>query len=270
MKKIEWKIDHYETVGKYRIPCVPNLKAGYHQGAGIKRSSKPALWIKRILWPLVKFRADWFTDGFIERSVGRLIRKYLTPESVFLEVGCGDMSLRKYLPKTHWYNALDLEISDLHILRVLKRGKKINLALASATDIPAESNVASLIVSTETFEHIPEIDKAIDEIHRVAMPGAVLICSIPNNYCYKYVKKGPHLGHINNWHYDEFIAYMQARGYEFIEGFMKGWWIPLPRWLTKTSWQLPFSSREEYYNTNFFYVFRIKKAPRAEGDSGSV
>ena len=94
MTKINWHIDRYETVGSYRIPCVPNLKAGYHQGAGIKRSSKTALWLKRLLWPLVKLRADLLTDGFIEREIGRLIKKYLAADSVFLEIGCGDMSVR--------------------------------------------------------------------------------------------------------------------------------------------------------------------------------
>jgi len=259
VSKIEWKTDAYETVGPYRIPYVPTITDGYHQGSGIKRNSTAALAAKRALWTLIKLRNDLFVDGFIEREIGRLIRKYLREDSVFLEIGCGDMSLSRVLPREMWYNALDLEVADFHILRAMKKRAKVNLVVASATDIPADSEVASLIVSTETFEHIPEINQAMREIHRVAVPGAVLICSIPNNYCYKYDKKGPHLGHINNWRYEEFIAYMKEQGFEFVEGFMKGLWLPLPLWLTKRSYQLPISSKEEYYNTNFFYVFRVRK-----------
>ena len=105
----------------------------------------------------------------------------------------------------------------------------------------------------------PEIDTAVNEIRRTAMPGAVFICSIPNNYCYKYDKKGPHTGHINNWTYDGFIEYMKKNGFELIDGFMKGKWIPFPLWMTKTSYQLPISSKSEYHNTNFFYVFKVVK-----------
>jgi len=259
MNKIDWKTDSYEIVGEYRVPTVCNLIDGYNQGSGIKRNSKKRVMLKRVAWVLLKLRNDLMVDGFIEWEVGKLIKKYMTASSVFLEIGCGDMSLKKYLPRDIWYNALDLEIADFHILRSFKSKRKVNLVVASAVEIPAQPNIASLIVSTETFEHMPEIDRVIEEIYRVATPDATLICSIPNNYCYKYAKKGPHGGHINNWEYHEFIAYMKSHKFEFVEGFMKGRWIPVPVWLTKTSYQLPLSSKKEYYNTNFFYVFRAKK-----------
>jgi len=259
MNKIDWETTFYETAGKYRVPAVPNLADGYNQGSGIKRNSEMKLMLKRAAWIPLKLRNDLMVDGFIEWEVGKLIKKYITTKSVFLEIGCGDMSLRKYLPSNIWYNALDLEIADFHIVTALKSTQKINLVVASAVEIPALPDIASLIVSTETFEHIPEIDRAIEEIYRVATPDATLICSIPNNYCYKYKKKGPHSDHINNWEYNEFIEYMKAHHFEFVEGFMKGRWIPIPSWITKTSYQLPFSSKTEYYNTNFFYVFRARK-----------
>ena len=66
-------------------------------------------------------------------------------------------------------------------------------------------------------------------------------------------------GHINNWTYQGFINYMHQQQFELIEGFMKGAWIPFPPCLTHTSYQIPFSPSSEYYNTNFFYVFRVKK-----------
>ena len=259
MEKIGWKTNNYKTIGEYQIPCSTSLENGYKQGFGIKLSSKLNLLLKQIAWPFLNFRNAILIDGFIEKEIGKYIKKYISTDSVFLEIGCGDMNLKKYVRNTHWYNCLDLEISDFHILRALKNSKNINLVLASATEIPTTSNTASLIVSTETFEHIPEIDKAIDEIHRIAQPDAKLICSIPNNYCYKYIKKGPHEKHVNNWKNEEFIEYMKSHDFEFIEGFMKGKWIPFPLWLTKTSYQLPLTSKSEYYNTNFFYVFRVIK-----------
>ena len=169
------------------------------------------------------------------------------------------MSLRRYLPRNIYYNAHDLLFSEFQLKRVLKAGNRINIAIASATKIPLGSNFASLIVSTECFEHIENVDLAMDEIHRVSVGGAKLICSIPNNYCYKYHKKGPHTEHINNWSYNGFIEFMASHNYKFLNGYMKGFWIPLPLWLTKKSFQLPISSTDEYYNTNFFYIFEVIK-----------
>ncbi len=77
--------------------------------------------------------------------------------------------------------------------------------------------------------------------------------------CNKYKKKGPYGYHINKWKNEEFIEYMKSNKFEYIEGIMKGKWIPFPLWITGTSYQLPLSSKSEYYNTNFFYVFRVTK-----------
>ena len=259
MNRIEWNTDQSVDVRGYSISTVADLADGYNQGSGIKPDKTLTLKLKRSLWPIFKLRNDLLIDGFIEWEIGRLIKKELKKNTVFLEIGCGDMSLRKYVPSDICYNALDLELSEFHIVKAMRNRSNINIVLASATEIPTSDNSASLLVSTETLEHIPEIDKTVNEIKRVATPGAVFICSIPNNYCYKYNKKGPHTGHINNWTYDGFIEYMKKNGFELIDGFMKGKWIPFPLWITKTSYQLPIASKSEYHNTNFFYIFKVNK-----------
>jgi hypothetical protein len=131
MNKIDWQTKTYETVSEYQVPCALNLIDGYHQGAGIKRNAKTKFAFKSAIWPMYKLRNDLLIDGFIEWEAGRLIRKYITPNSVFLEVGCGDMSLRKYVPSNLWYNALDLEIADFHIYRARRSKQKVNFVVAS-------------------------------------------------------------------------------------------------------------------------------------------
>ena len=173
-----------------------------------------------------------------------------------MEVGCGDMSLRKYLPNSHTYNAMDISLADFHLQRVLPEGKRINVVIASVTKIPLPSNSVSMIAATEVLEHIINVNKAMSEIERVLKPRGVLIVSIPNNYCYKYQIKGAHTEHVQNWDFKGFIKYAEKYKFQVVESFMKGYWVPLPLWLTRTSYQLPFTSKEEFYNTNFFYVFR--------------
>lgn len=259
MTQIHWTVDAVLTLGPHSIPCATQSEDGQSQQDGVKRYTKRGLVLRRVLWPTYKLWLDLFVDGFIEWETGRLIRKYCTGDSVFLEVGCGDMSLRRFVPRGICYNALDVQFSEFHLRRVLAKDSRINVVIASATQIPARSDVATVIVSTETFEHIVDIDRAMREVYRVAAPGAILICTIPNNYCWKYQRKGPHTGHVNNWTYDGFIRFMEGHRFELLEGFMKGYWLPLPLWLTKTSYQLPVTSASEAYNTNFFYVFQAAK-----------
>jgi len=195
-------------------------------------------------------------DIRIEKEAGKLMKKYLRKNNIFLEVGCGDMSLRKYLPNSHTYNAMDISLADFHLQRVLPEGKRINVVIASVTKIPLPSNSVSMIAATEVLEHIINVNKAMSEIERVLKPRGVLIVSIPNNYCYKYQIKGAHTEHVQNWDFKGFIKYAEKYKFQVVESFMKGYWVPLPLWLTRTSYQLPFTSKEEFYNTNFFYVFR--------------
>ncbi len=198
-------------------------------------------------------------DGFIKREVGKLIKKFLRHNTEFLDIGCGDMSLVRFLPSNLWYNAIDISLSEFHLKRVLNKREKINVALASAASIPLDSASISLAVSTEVLEHIPDIDKALSEIYRILKPGGILIISIPNNYCYKYQKKGPHPEHVNNWTFKEFKEYIINQGFIYLEGYLKGFWIPLKIVPGTASYQLPISSKNEFYNTNFFFVFKKPK-----------
>jgi ubiquinone/menaquinone biosynthesis C-methylase UbiE len=256
VSEIQWTTQSKVNVGEFEVPAAEGLIDGYNQGSGVKINTPLVSAIKSSIYPLFKLHNDLMVDGFIEWETAKLIKKYIEKNTVLLEVGCGSMSLKNSIPNDIWYNAFDLELSDFLIRKALRNQKKVNIALASATKIPVTSSTVSLVISTETFEHIPDIDKSIQEIHRILKDDGILICTIPNNFCHKYVMKGPHSGHINNWTYNGFIDFMNQHDFHLIEGFMKGRWIPMPLWLTKTSYQLPIVSKDEYYNTNFFYVFR--------------
>ena len=250
MSRLRFKLYSTLNTAKYSIFYDPNIQIR------IRRDSKLKHFIKTILMPILMLRNYFMVDGFIKREIGRLIKKHIKSNTIFLDIGCGNMSLRQFLPKSVCYNAFDIELSEFHLERILSEEKGIKVVLCSATRIPLDSNTVSLIASTEVFDHISDIDKAVIEIYRVLKPGGILTLSISNNYCYKYQKKGPHPEHVNSWTFDEFKEYMKRLGFKNLEGYMMGYWIPLPLWFTKKSYQLPFSSKEEFYNTNFFFVFQ--------------
>ncbi len=248
--KLDFRLNKTLKVKNFTIPYDPQLPNPKNKvfDSAIRRDSK-----------LKSIRNYLLVDGFIKREAGKLIKKFLRHNTEFLDIGCGDMSLMRFLPRNFWYNAIDISLSEFHLKRVLNKREKINVALASATSIPLDSTSISLAVSTEVLEHIPDIDKALSELYRILKPGGILIISIPNNYCYKYQKKGPHPDHVNNWTFNEFKEYMINQGFKYLEGYLKGFWIPLKIMPGKASCQLPISSKSEFYNTNFFFVFKKPK-----------
>ncbi|MDB5572464.1 MAG: type 11 methyltransferase [Hyphomicrobiales bacterium] len=258
MSELKWTTSHTVNVLGYDIPSVEVLPDGFNQGNTIVINTQVMRALKYFLYPLHSLKADLLMGGFIKRHTGILIERYLDAETVFLDAGCGDMALRRFLPRTTAYNAIDLFLKDFHIQRA-KRSGNANILHASLTDIPLESNSVNLIASTEVFEHIPDVGKAIQELHRISMNGGMLVGSIPNNYCYKYDKKGKHPAHCNDWTWAEFLDFMTRNGFSLVHSHMVGRWLDLPMWLTKQSYQLPFSQAKEYHNTNFIFAFKVVK-----------
>ncbi|UCC96026.1 MAG: class I SAM-dependent methyltransferase [Candidatus Omnitrophota bacterium] len=251
--KLDFKLDEKARI--YDVEIMYDSKSSFLENYIQKKPIIGAL-LKNIKNSMIDARDYIFVDGFIEEEAGKLIRKYISKDTVFLEIGCGDLGIRRFLPKDICYNAFDVFISEYALKKASGNKENMNLALACATRIPLDSESVSLVVATEVLEHIPQIDKAIYEIYRVLRRGGILIVSIPNNYCFKYKRKGPHPDHVQNWSFDSFKEYMTNQKFMYLEGFMKGFWLPLPLWLTKASYQVPFSCKDEFYNTNFFYVFK--------------
>jgi len=258
---VEFKLKKTLKADNFSIPYDPQLlnQNDRNLDSIIKKDLRFNLIFKTIIYPVIFSRNYLFVDGFIKRETGKLMRKFLRENTVFFDMGCGDMGLSRYLPKDYMYNAMDVSLSLFHLRKIGNRRKRVNVALASATDIPLDSNTINLAVCTEVLEHIADIDKALLEIYRILKPGGIFIISIPNNYCYKYQKKGPHSDHVNNWTFVEFKEFLVKKNFKYLDGYMKGFWIPLTFLPGRASYQLPLSTKKEFYNTNFFFVFKKSK-----------
>jgi SAM-dependent methyltransferase len=210
---------------------------------------------KPFLYSLLSCRNRWLVDGFISREAGRLVKKHLNEGSTFLDIGCGDMRFRRYLPKGVCYNAFDIRIPAHHIWRQRGKAGDANIAIASVHNIPLPDASVSIGVCLEVFHQVPNIEKASAEIYRVLKKDGIFIVSLCNRTCYKYQKKGPNALTINQWTFDELPPFMTRFGFSLLQKKMFGFWVPLPLWLTNSSYQLPFSHPKEFYNTTFLYVF---------------
>jgi SAM-dependent methyltransferase len=211
--------------------------------------------LKPFFYSLLSWRNRWLVDGFICGEAGRLVKKHLNEGSTFVDIGCGDMRFRRFLPKGLCYNAFDIRIPAHHLWRQRRMSGDANIAIASVHNIPLPDASVSIGVCLEVFHQVPNIEKAIAEIYRVLKKDGLFIVSLCNRFCYKYQKKGPNALTINQWTFDEFPPFMTNFGFSLLEKKMFGLWVPLPRWLTEISYQLPYSHPKEFYNTTFLYAF---------------
>lgn len=253
--RLEWIDAEPMEVAGGTIRVARGLKDQSNHASGLRRDAGADPGPRKALLAALRLHNYLLVDGFIEREVGRLIRIHYRPGSAFLEVGCGDMALNRFLPASSWYNAFDLSLSELNLARLFAERRNANVALASAKSIPLESGQVDCLASTECLEHIPGVEEAVKEMRRVCRTGAKAIITIPNNFGTKYRVKGPHPEHVNDWTFAGFRDFMAANGFRMLQGFMRGWWIPFPAAVTRTSYQLPLTGRMEKDNTNFFYVF---------------
>jgi len=250
-----WTCKQSLKIGEVEVPL--NLPAG---GSYIRTNSPLRKVLYRILIKPYRLRSRLFVDGFIERNIGKWINRYSKENDIILDVGCGDMRLYKYIPRNSFYYAFDISMNELFLKgKVKNTNQNLYFAFTSATDIPLDSNTADIVTCTEVLDYITEYKEAINEILRVIKPNGLFLVSISNNSCYKYTIKGTHEHQQNTWSYEEFINIMRSNNFDLIEGFMMGKWVRLPLWLTKTSYQLPLSSKKEFYNSYFLYAFRARK-----------
>ncbi len=243
----------------------PRGDAGLDQAfAGIRPNSRASILTKSIAWPIARAADEILGHQYLQHQLGKWLRRYAGPDTVFLECGPGDMSFRRFLPKGVAYNTIEFAVSEFQVHRVAKRDPAVNLCLASITDIPVDNDTCDIIACIEMLEQIPEIDRALEEIKRVAKPGAKLLCTIGNGRSDKVLQKGKNRVYANFWTDDEFLALTERHGFKLREHYQTGRWIPLPRWLTSRSMHLPISSPEEHRNSYFVYLFDIPKGVRPE------
>ena len=260
MSRLTWRTTKTFRWKEFEFPCAESLApqtdatAGLAQLAGVRPTGFG--WKKRLGWPANELLRHAIGSGYIERGVGRFIRKYATREIDFLEFGCGPMNCRRYLPRGQWYNAIDIAFSEFQLRRVLRPGRLINLAIGSAADIPLADDGVSMLVSVEVLYCIPDVDRVFAECRRVLRDGGTMICSVGNAFYTKYQRVGPHPDVRNRWTFQGFIDHVARFGFELLEADRRGLWIPSER--HKEFW-LPISPKDESETATFTYAFRLRK-----------
>jgi 2-polyprenyl-3-methyl-5-hydroxy-6-metoxy-1,4-benzoquinol methylase len=77
--------------------------------------------------------------------------------------------------------AVDIDQRTIDYAKKNFFSKNIEYSVGSATEIPMPDNMAEVVVSFETIEHINDYKKFLSEVKRVLKPGGLLVISTPND-----------------------------------------------------------------------------------------
>lgn len=116
-----------------------------------------------------------------------LFSRFLTPDTVFLEIGAGDCALScAVAPRVKKVFAVDVSPEITAGVRLPANAEL--LILQSGTDLPLPSESVTLAYSYQLMEHLhPDDAQAqLESLYRVLKPGGKYVCVTPNRL------SGPH------------------------------------------------------------------------------
>jgi len=104
-----------------------------------------------------------------------LIHKH-SSRSLLLDAGCGTGLILQYLPS----GSIVVDINPRNI-KLLRRYAPHSMPIqADLENLPLRDNVLTTIICTETLEHLPKPEKAINHFYRTLKPHGILIGSVPH------------------------------------------------------------------------------------------
>jgi len=128
---------------------------------------------------LTRTSSESFVRDNVAKQIG-VLKRYLIPGCVFLEVGPGDCSLAQEAAKTasHVYAA---DVSSATAV-IKDAPANFELIVFNGTTLPLDSDIVDVAYSNQLMEHLHP-DDALDQlqsIYRCLKPGGVYVCATPN------------------------------------------------------------------------------------------
>lgn len=123
-----------------------------------------------------------------------------------LDIGCGDGVFATQFFEFQLDEGVDLDPEQVE--RAGRTGKYKNLQTANAQELPHPDNSFNTVFSNCVFEHIPDIEKVLKEVHRVLRPGGKLIITVPSdkygdNLLFTNIFRGFGLKKLGQWYADK-------------------------------------------------------------------
>ena len=190
-----------------------------------------------------KYSMYWWSNRFF----AMLARRYGTRGSRLLEVGSGMGHLVAQLEDE--FETVGIDLNPWAVKESKSVVNKSSLQTASAQELPFEDGVFNLVIIKHIVEHLPNPEKALNEIGRVTEKGGYLILATPNlGSLLKPWKGEKWIGyqdptHISLKQPEEWLDLIGNAGFERKRVFSDGFWdVPYIRYVPKQIQKLLFGS----------------------------
>lgn len=102
----------------------------------------------------------------------------IDPQGTILDVGCGSGSLLVYAEKISGIWGIDLSENAISIAK--HNLARANLCVGDMQNLPYRSSIFCAITNIGGLEHVPNMERALDEMVRVCAVGGKLCIVVPN------------------------------------------------------------------------------------------
>ncbi|NJC96650.1 MAG: hypothetical protein C3F07_15100 [Anaerolineales bacterium] len=190
-----------------------------------------------------KYSMYWWSNRFH----AMLARRYGRRGSRFLEVGSGMGHLTGQLED--WFETFGCDINHWAVKQSKEVVRESQLQTASAQELPFRDDSFNVVIIKHIVEHLPDPQKAIEEIARVTEPGGTLILATPNlDSLLKPWKGDKWIGYQDPTHISlkppaEWISHIEGAGFTIMRVFADGFWdVPYIRFVPNQIQKLFFGS----------------------------
>ncbi|NUL82701.1 MAG: methyltransferase domain-containing protein [Armatimonadetes bacterium] len=188
--------------------------------------------------PQLSRKADSDEQGKVVAFQMQLLRHFITPETVFLEIGAGDCALTFEVAKTA-KKAIAVEVSA-EVTQNKQTPENFELALSDGSSIPVPNGTATLAYSNQLIEHL-HVEDAKDHLKQVCdalAPGGQYVCITPNGISgpydvSMYFDETPTGFHMKEYSMTELGRMMRQAGFSKVQPVVgaKGRLILAPLWV---------------------------------------
>jgi SAM-dependent methyltransferase len=155
----------------------------------------------------------------------RMLEKYLSSDSVFMEIGAGDCMISREVARIA-SKVYAIEISE-EIARSAELPPNADFILSDGIGIPVPERTVTIAMSDQLMEHLHPDDASdqLAEIYRALAPGGLYVCMTPNRLngphdISKYFGSEPVCFHLKEYSFCELTNLFHEVGFSRIQGLV--------------------------------------------------